>query len=82
MEKNRITLEQRAAQIAAKLAEGVARPSPEALRNKGLRRTPEKKALLEMLARFTEDAQAMAREMRGEVGARQRRERSGRSGGQ
>jgi hypothetical protein len=56
LEKNRITLEQRAAQIARKLADGVARPSPEALRNKGRRRTPEKKALLERIGRSGKDA--------------------------
>ena len=55
MEKNRITLEQRAAQIAAKLAKGVVRPLPEALRNKGRRRVPEKKALLERIARSVKD---------------------------
>jgi hypothetical protein len=45
----RITLEERAAQIAAKLAAGVRLPPPEVMRNSGRRRTPEKKALLERI---------------------------------
>lgn len=36
----RITLEERAAQIAAKLAAGVHLPQPAALQNSGRRRTP------------------------------------------
>lgn len=42
----RTSLDQRAAEIAAKLAAGVTRPPPEALRNSGARRTPEKRILL------------------------------------
>jgi hypothetical protein len=45
----RITLEERAAQIVAKLAAGVRLPPPEVMRNSGRRRTPEKKALLERI---------------------------------
>ena len=45
----RTSLEQRAAQISAKLAAGVVRPPPEALRNSGARRTPLKRALLERI---------------------------------
>ena len=45
----RTSLEQRAKEIAAKLAAGVVRPPPEALRNSGRRRTPLKRALLERI---------------------------------
>ena len=54
MTTNRITLEERAAQIAAKLAAGVRLPPPELMRNSGNRRTPEKKALLERIAQNRE----------------------------
>ena len=50
----RITPEQRWAQIAAKLASGVRLPPPELMRNSGRRRTPEKKALLERIAKNSE----------------------------
>jgi len=50
----RITLEDRAAQIAAKLAAGLRLPPPESMRNSGRRRTPEKKALLERIAKNRE----------------------------
>jgi len=46
----RITLEERAAQIAAKLEAGVRRPPADALRNSGRRRTPAKKMLLARIA--------------------------------
>lgn len=51
MTAQRITPEQRWAEITAKLASGVRRPPPEELRNSGRRRTPEKKALLERIAK-------------------------------
>ena len=50
MPTQRITLEQRWAEISAKLAAGVGLPPPELMRNSGRRRTPEKKALLERIA--------------------------------
>ena len=43
------------AEISAKLASGVRLPPPEALRNSGRRRTPEKKALLERIAKNREN---------------------------
>jgi hypothetical protein len=48
---NSFTLERRAAEIAARLAAGASRPPPEALRNSGERRTPEKRALLARITR-------------------------------
>ena len=45
----RTSLEERAAQIAAKLAARVQMPPLELLRNSGLRRTPVKRALLERI---------------------------------
>jgi hypothetical protein len=50
-----IAPEQRLAEISAKLASGVRLPPPEALRNSGRRRTPEKKALLERIAKNREN---------------------------
>lgn len=52
------SLEERAAQIAAKIAAGHRRRPPEVLANSERRRTPEKRALLERIARIraqTED---------------------------
>ena len=56
MSANEITPEQRLAQINAKLAAGVVRPPPEALRNSGERRTPEKRILLARIAEIRRQA--------------------------
>ena len=58
----RITPEERAAQIASKLASGVRLPSPEAMRNSGRRRTPEKRALLERIAEGRAELERRSRE--------------------
>lgn len=46
----RITPEERAAQVAAKIAASHVLPPAEAIRNSGRRRTPEKRALPERIA--------------------------------
>lgn len=51
----RITPDERAEQIRRKLAQGVALPPAEVMRNSGERRTPEKR---EMLRRLQERAEA------------------------
>ena len=51
----RITLEERSAQIARKIAEGAVIPPAEAMMNSGRRRTPEKREMLRRLQELAEE---------------------------
>lgn len=51
----RITLEERSAQIARKIAEGAVIPPAETMMNSGRRRTPEKREMLRRLQELAEE---------------------------